>query len=89
MTQGKVLEIIDYDFTTKYRSPAKLKAVAKASSKFINKYKGKHTVYVGAAYMTIFVWLDENTKKEFFLEGYYKDLSWMFLNVESYFKNNK
>tara|TARA_R110000772_G_scaffold207064_1_gene317650 strand:- start:301 stop:531 length:231 start_codon:yes stop_codon:yes gene_type:complete len=47
MTQGKVLEIIDYDFTTKYRSPAKLKAVAKASSKFINKYKGKHTVYVG------------------------------------------
>ena len=46
MTQSKVLEIIDYEFTTKHRSPAKLKAVAKASSKFINKYKGKHKVDV-------------------------------------------
>ena len=57
----------------------------------VNAVSGQYPYgkYVGAAYMTIFVWLDENTKKEFFLEGYYKDLSWMFLNVESYFKNNK
>ncbi len=37
--------------------------------------------------MTIFVWLDKNTKKEFTIEGYHTDLSGMFLNIKSYFKN--
>ena len=39
--------------------------------------------------MSIFVWLGENTKKEFIIEGYHTDLSSMFLNIKSYFKNNK
>ena len=39
--------------------------------------------------MTIFVWLNENTNKQFTIEGYHTDLSSMFLDIESYFKNNK
>ena len=37
--------------------------------------------------MTIFVWLNENDKKEFVIEGYHTDLSDMFLHIQRYFKN--
>ena len=37
--------------------------------------------------MSIFVWLNENDKKEFVIEGYHTDLSNIFLHIKSYFKN--
>ena len=65
MTQSKVLEIIDYNFITKHRSPAKLKAVSKASSKFINKYKGKHNVDYTSVIDYCLQMYDEYAKKPF------------------------
>lgn len=44
VTKNQVLEIIEKFFTTKYRSPAKLNAVASSSAKFINKYVSKYFV---------------------------------------------
>jgi hypothetical protein len=46
MTQSKVKEIIQSEFISKYRTPAKINAVAKAASKFLNKYKNAYYVSV-------------------------------------------
>ena len=42
MTQNKVKEIIQSEFISKSRTPAKINAVAKATSKFINRYKSTY-----------------------------------------------
>jgi len=46
MTQNKVKEIIKNEFIKRQRDPAKIKAVAKAASKFMNKNKNAHSILV-------------------------------------------